>query len=155
VVRDSTCLASSGRTIGLNVVRGYRNNPEANATAFTDGWFSDWDIGEVDNDGYLALIGRIKELPNRGGEGQSPLSIGRAVLHNAEWQREVAETERQDAGGLDDHREADSRGRHVGIHMLVRSSEIRISAIRAAFARLGRRLGSEGGQIGMNNGRAP
>ena len=57
MVRDSTRLASSGRTIGLNVMRGYCNNPEANATAFADGWFSDWDIGEVDNDGYLALIG--------------------------------------------------------------------------------------------------
>ena len=47
---------------GPNVMRGYRNNAEANASAFIDGWFRTGDIGVVDNDGYLALLGRIKEL---------------------------------------------------------------------------------------------
>ncbi|MCS6850046.1 MAG: AMP-binding protein, partial [Gemmataceae bacterium] len=51
---------------GPNVMAGYRNNPEANRTAFTRGWFRTGDRGVLDADGYLTLIGRIKELINRG-----------------------------------------------------------------------------------------
>jgi acyl-CoA synthetase (AMP-forming)/AMP-acid ligase II len=65
---------------GPNVTRGYRNNPEANAAAFTNGWFRTGDRGVLDADGYLTLIGRIKELINRGGEKISPLEIDAALL---------------------------------------------------------------------------
>src|SRR5262249_44834715 len=51
---------------GPNVTHGYHNNPEANAAAFTNGWFRTGDRGVLDNEGYLTLIGRIKELINRG-----------------------------------------------------------------------------------------
>src|SRR5208282_1833193 len=50
---------------GPNVMRGYRNNPDANATAFIDGWFRTGDTGTIDGDGYLTLIGHTKELINR------------------------------------------------------------------------------------------
>jgi acyl-CoA synthetase (AMP-forming)/AMP-acid ligase II len=75
---------SSGEVVvrGPNVMRGYRNNPEVNAAAFTDGWFRTGDIGEVDNDGYLALIGRIKELINRGGEKISPEEVETVLLQH-------------------------------------------------------------------------
>lgn len=52
---------------GPNVTKGYKNNPEANKAAFTFGWFHTGDIGFFDSDGYLHLVGRIKELINRGG----------------------------------------------------------------------------------------
>src|SRR5262245_41809645 len=65
---------------GANVTRGYHNNPEANAAAFTNGWFRTGDRGVFDNDGYLTLIGRIKELINRGGEKISPLEVDAALL---------------------------------------------------------------------------
>src|SRR5581483_3196354 len=65
---------------GPNVMHGYRNNPEANAAAFTNGWFRTGDRGVLDADGYLTLIGRIKELINRGGEKISPLEIDAALL---------------------------------------------------------------------------
>src|SRR5262249_56318420 len=65
---------------GANVMRGYRNNPQANADAFIDGWFRTGDTGVLDNEGYLALIGRIKELINRGGEKISPAQIDAALL---------------------------------------------------------------------------
>jgi acyl-CoA synthetase (AMP-forming)/AMP-acid ligase II len=65
---------------GANVMRGYRNNPEANSAAFIDGWFRTGDTGVLDSDGYLALIGRIKELINRGGEKISPAEIDAALL---------------------------------------------------------------------------
>lgn len=52
---------------GPNVTKGYRNNPEANKAAFQFGWFHTGDVGFFDQDGYLHLVGRIKELINRGG----------------------------------------------------------------------------------------
>lgn len=53
---------------GPNVTKGYKNNPEANKAGFEFGWFHTGDIGYFDSDGYLHLVGRIKELINRGGE---------------------------------------------------------------------------------------
>lgn len=65
---------------GPNVTRGYHNNPEANAVSFTSGWFRTGDRGVQDADGYLTLIGRIKELINRGGEKISPLEVDAVLL---------------------------------------------------------------------------
>jgi acyl-CoA synthetase (AMP-forming)/AMP-acid ligase II len=67
---------------GPNVIDGYENNPEANATAFVDGWFRTGDQGVIDGDGYLALTGRLKELINRGGEKISPLEIDDVLLRH-------------------------------------------------------------------------
>ncbi len=60
---------------GPNVTKGYENNPEANAKAFTRGWFRTGDQGAFDAEGYLTLTGRLKELINRGGEKVSPLEV--------------------------------------------------------------------------------
>ncbi|CAG8439889.1 6857_t:CDS:10 [Diversispora eburnea] len=66
---------------GENVTLGYLNNPSANASSFTsDGWFRTGDQGKFDNEGYLFLTGRIKELINRGGEKISPLEIDSVLL---------------------------------------------------------------------------
>ena len=67
---------------GPNVMRGYRNNPEANAAAFIDGWFRTGDLGLIDSDGYLALTGRIKDLINRGGEKISPPEVEAVLLEH-------------------------------------------------------------------------
>lgn len=68
---------------GRNVTKGYLNNPKANAEAFTaDGYFRTGDQGKKDQDGYLVLTGRIKELINRGGEKISPIELdGVLVSH--------------------------------------------------------------------------
>ncbi|MBO0711075.1 MAG: AMP-binding protein [Acetobacteraceae bacterium] len=60
---------------GRNVTAGYENNPEANARAFTNGWFRTGDQGVIDAQGYLRLTGRLKELINRGGEKISPFEV--------------------------------------------------------------------------------
>ncbi|HEY2030865.1 MAG TPA: acyl--CoA ligase [Myxococcales bacterium] len=60
---------------GPNVTPGYEANPEANAKAFTNGWFRTGDQGSIDSEGYLQLTGRLKELINRGGEKISPLEV--------------------------------------------------------------------------------
>jgi acyl-CoA synthetase (AMP-forming)/AMP-acid ligase II len=65
---------------GPNVTAGYESNPEANATSFVDGWFRTGDQGVLDADGYLTLVGRLKELINRGGEKISPREIDEVLL---------------------------------------------------------------------------
>ena len=67
---------------GDNVTQGYHNNPQANAEAFTNGWFRTGDQGLLDANGTLTLTGRIKELINRGGEKISPLEVDAALLQH-------------------------------------------------------------------------
>ncbi|MEJ0085215.1 MAG: AMP-binding protein [Pseudomonadota bacterium] len=65
---------------GPTLTRGYRNNTEATAAAFADGWFRTGDIGCLDSAGYLRITGRIKDLINRGGEKISPVEIESVLL---------------------------------------------------------------------------
>jgi len=65
---------------GPNVFGGYEGNDEANAESFSHGWFRTGDQGYLDPDGYLTLVGRIKELINRGGEKISPREIDDTLL---------------------------------------------------------------------------
>ncbi|MEE8364009.1 MAG: AMP-dependent synthetase, partial [Dehalococcoidia bacterium] len=65
---------------GPNVTHGYNNNPEANAEAFTHGWFHTGGQGLLAADGRLTLTGRLKELINRAGEKISPLEVDAALL---------------------------------------------------------------------------
>jgi len=65
---------------GPNVTAGYDNNPDANLKAFADGWFRTGDQGRLDEDGYLFLTGRLKEIINRGGEKISPIEIDTIMM---------------------------------------------------------------------------
>ena len=65
---------------GRNVTAGYENNPDANAKAFTNGWFRTGDQGTLDAQGYLRLTGRLKEIINRGGEKVSPLEVDECLM---------------------------------------------------------------------------
>ena len=66
---------------GDNVMSGYENNPDANATAFTrHGWFRTGDQGTLTEDGYLAITGRLKEIINRGGEKISPREVDEIIM---------------------------------------------------------------------------
>ncbi len=65
---------------GANVTLGYENNAEANATAFSKGWFRTGDQGRFDADGYLTITGRLKEIINRGGEKISPREVDEVLL---------------------------------------------------------------------------
>jgi len=56
-------------------MNGYEANPAATAAAFFGDWFRTGDQGTLDQDGYLTLQGRIKELINRGGEKIAPREI--------------------------------------------------------------------------------
>src|SRR5215469_15103698 len=61
---------------GPSVHLGYHNNPAANAEAFLpDGWFRSGDLGMIDADGRLRIVGRLKEMINRGGKKFFPREI--------------------------------------------------------------------------------
>jgi long-chain acyl-CoA synthetase len=53
---------------GPTVVQGYWQNPEATAEAFTEGWFHTGDLGHVDDEGYVYVVDRLKDVVIRGGE---------------------------------------------------------------------------------------
>jgi acyl-CoA synthetase (AMP-forming)/AMP-acid ligase II len=72
--RGEVCIS------GPNVTKGYENNPEANASGFFGEWFRTGDQGILDEKGYLTLVGRLKELINRGGEKISPREIDEVLL---------------------------------------------------------------------------
>ena len=65
---------------GPSVMSGYLNAPERNRSIFQDGWFRTGDIGSIDEEGFLSLHGRDKELINRGSEKISPIEIDQALL---------------------------------------------------------------------------
>jgi len=67
---------------GPNVMREYENNPKANADAFYDGWFRTGDQGVMDDDGYVSITGRLKEIINRGGEKISPREVDEIIMEH-------------------------------------------------------------------------
>jgi fatty-acyl-CoA synthase len=76
-------IASDGeiQVRGWNVMRGYCNNPEANARAFTeDGWLRTGDLGELTPDGRLRMIGRLKDVFRVGGENVAPAEVEEVLL---------------------------------------------------------------------------
>ena len=72
---------------GSNVTKGYKNNDKANKENFLDGWFKTGDLGKFDEDGFLFISGRIKEIINKGGEKISPQEVDEALMkHEAVFQ---------------------------------------------------------------------
>ena len=65
---------------GDNVTNGYENNPEANKQSFINDWFRTGDEGFFDEDGYLKISGRLKEIINKGGEKISPLEVDNILM---------------------------------------------------------------------------
>jgi acyl-CoA synthetase (AMP-forming)/AMP-acid ligase II len=81
---DGELLASgsTGEIVirGSNVTLGYENNDKANAEAFTHGWFRTGDQGMIDEEGYVRITGRLKEIINRGGEKFSPREVDEVLM---------------------------------------------------------------------------
>lgn len=76
---------------GENVTKGYLNNEKANKEAFTaGGFFRTGDQGKKDEDGYVFITGRIKELINRGGEKISPIELDNVITGNPDVSEAVS-----------------------------------------------------------------
>ncbi len=65
---------------GTSVFRGYWNRPEVNAEVFIDGWFRTGDVAYLDNEGFLFIVDRIKDLIIRGGENIGCGQVEAALL---------------------------------------------------------------------------
>jgi acyl-CoA synthetase (AMP-forming)/AMP-acid ligase II len=65
---------------GASVTAGYDGNPKATEAAFAGDWFKTEDLGYFDDDGYLFLAGRIREIINRGGEKVAPQEVDEVLL---------------------------------------------------------------------------
>jgi acyl-CoA synthetase (AMP-forming)/AMP-acid ligase II len=78
---------------GPNVTPAYEANPDANAKSFfeLDGkrWFRTGDQGVLDDEGYLRITGRLKEIINRGGEKVSPLEVDECLMDHPAVQQVV------------------------------------------------------------------
>jgi acyl-CoA synthetase (AMP-forming)/AMP-acid ligase II len=94
---------------GDNVLGHYYKNPEATESAFMDDWFRTGDLGQKDDEGYLYITGRLKELIIRGGENIAPREID-DVLYKHDAILEAA------AVGVDD----DNYGQEVVACVVVR-----------------------------------
>ncbi|AMN39127.1 non-ribosomal peptide synthetase [Rhodoplanes sp. Z2-YC6860] len=65
---------------GPAITRGYDNDIAATQSAFRDGWFRTGDLGYLDRDGYLFIVGRIKDVIKRGGQQVAPAEVEAAFL---------------------------------------------------------------------------
>jgi acyl carrier protein len=67
---------------GPCVVSGYEGDSLTNEESFTNGWFSTGDQGFIDDEGYLFITGRLKDIINRGGEKIAPLEVDQTLLEH-------------------------------------------------------------------------
>ena len=65
---------------GPTITRGYDNDAAATMVAFRDNWFRTGDLGYLDAEGYLFIVGRIKEIIHKGGQKVAPAEVEGALL---------------------------------------------------------------------------
>ena len=65
---------------GHNVMKGYYNKPDASAEAFRNGWFHTGDIGRFDEEGYLYIVDRVKDMILRGGFNVYPREVEEVLM---------------------------------------------------------------------------
>jgi long-chain acyl-CoA synthetase len=67
---------------GPNVVRGYWNKPEATAATFTAGWLHSGDIARIDEEGFIYIVDRAKDMVIRGGENVYSVEVEAALFEH-------------------------------------------------------------------------
>ena len=69
---------------GPNVMKGYWGRPDADATAFQDGWYRSGDLAKVGNDGFVSIVDRLKDIIISGGENIYPAEVESILLDHPE-----------------------------------------------------------------------
>jgi len=67
---------------GQNVVAGYWNKPEQTAETFVDGWLHTGDLARIDDDGFVQIVDRMKDMVNRGGENVYCVEVENALVQH-------------------------------------------------------------------------
>ena len=67
---------------GPNIVRGYWHNPEATAATFTDGWLRSGDVARLDEEGFVFIVDRAKDMLIRGGENVYSVEVEAALFEH-------------------------------------------------------------------------
>lgn len=99
--------------IGENVTKGYLNNDSANASSYhKNGFFRTGDQGKKDEDGYIIITGRIKELINKGGEKISPIELDNVLTRHPKISEAVSFAIPDDLYGQD-----------IGVAVVLKSGE--------------------------------
>ncbi len=81
---ESVATGAKGEVVlrGPKVFRGYWRDPEATAKAFAGGWFHTGDVGVLDDDGYLSIVDRLKDMIVSGGENIATSEIERVLYEH-------------------------------------------------------------------------
>jgi len=88
VDEDGTDLPAGPDTVGVLcvrgavVIKGYLNRPEATNDAIRDGWLNTGDIARIDDDGFVFIVDRAKDMVNRGGENVFCSEVETAIYHH-------------------------------------------------------------------------
>jgi acyl-CoA synthetase (AMP-forming)/AMP-acid ligase II len=67
---------------GQNIVVGYWNKPEQTAETFVDGWLRSGDLARIDDDGFVQIVDRKKDMVNRGGENVYCVEVENALVEH-------------------------------------------------------------------------
>jgi long-chain acyl-CoA synthetase len=83
-VRIDAATGEAGEVLfrGATVIGGYFENDEANAEAFAEGWLHSGDMGTADEDGFVTVVDRVKDMINRGAEKLSSLEVERVLYEH-------------------------------------------------------------------------
>jgi long-chain acyl-CoA synthetase len=136
------------------VFRGYWRRPEENAAAFQDGWFSTGDLARFDEDGFVYIVDRLKDIVIRGGENIScpwveaalydhPAVVEAAVfgVPDARLGEELAATVVTTSDELDEHELRDWLGKRLAAFQVPRRIETQREPLpRTASGKLAKRL---------------
>jgi long-chain acyl-CoA synthetase len=88
---EAKCVDDKGRSVGANevgelwvrgaqVIRGYLNRPDASAETITEGWLHTGDVARIDEDGFIFIVDRIKDMVIRGGENVYCAEVESAIF---------------------------------------------------------------------------
>jgi long-chain acyl-CoA synthetase len=94
-VYDVKCVDAAGNTLpqgqvgelwvkGAHVIRGYLNRPQATAETITDGWLHTGDIARLDEDGFIYIVDRVKDMVLRGGENVYCAEVESAIFEHSD-----------------------------------------------------------------------
>lgn len=123
-----------------SVFQGYWNNPEETRAAFLDGWFKTGDIGTLDEDGYLYVTDRKKDLiKTSGGKFIAPQPIENALKHDPlVAEAVVVGDKRKFAAALifPNFAALEARAADKGMHFASRSELLELATIRAWYAEI-------------------